>query len=214
MSDIEEKVDILIPPKFEKTGIVKTREQAWDDEDWIGTFNLWIIQKDPVPSIVYQQRSLDNPWSPGKLDVAVGGHYSAGETIKEGLREAKEELGKDYDFEELIYLGKKMHVGPDTKKRMRHNVIDVFMIEDNSKISEYTVQEDELYAVTSCPIVELIKVHTQNNYVFKVDAVKNTGEKFQLSVNKDSFPFNWDNYHFKMALIADRFIKGENNLLY
>lgn len=32
-----EKVDILTPPTFEKSGTVKLREDAWNNEDWIGT---------------------------------------------------------------------------------------------------------------------------------------------------------------------------------
>jgi hypothetical protein len=52
-----EKVDILIPPTFKKSGKIKTLSQAWDDEEWIGTFNLWILQDSPQPAIIYQQRS-------------------------------------------------------------------------------------------------------------------------------------------------------------
>ncbi len=115
-------VVILEPPTFRISGVFKPIAQALDDEDWVVTFNLWIVQAKPIPAVVYQVRSLDTGWAPGKLDVTAGGHFSAGEEIKDGLREVREELGKE-----------------------RHN---------------------------------------------------------------------WDNYHLKNALLADRFLRGERYLVY
>lgn len=209
-----ELVDILLPPTFKKSGQVKTLDQAWTDEDWIGTFNLWIVQNSPVPSVVYQQRSPNSNWAPSKLDVTAGGHYDAGEEILDGLREVKEELGKDYDPAKLTYLGKKLNVSPDTKGRMRQNVVDVFMVADNCPIGDYVLQASEVYAICSCPIAELIKAHTQESYSFDVPGLTSKGEKIVIKVDKESFPYNWDNYHFKIALLADRFVKGEHPLIY
>ena len=75
---MDEKVDILLPPAFEPSGIIKTKRQAIADADWIGTFNLWIVQRRPVPALVYQIRSPGSNWAPIMLDVTVGGHYQAG----------------------------------------------------------------------------------------------------------------------------------------
>ena len=209
-----EKVDILLPPSFEKSGKIKTKEQAWKDEDWIGTFNLWVVQKNPEPSIVYQQRDLAKSWAPGKLDVSAGGHYNAGEEIYDGLREVREELGKNYDTKELIYLGRKMHVGFDVEGRKRHNLVEIFMIEDNSSLDSFILQKEEVYAICKCGVKDLIKAHTETGYTFIAKGLDNMGKKIEIEVNKDSFPYNWDNYHFKIALLAQRYLKGEDNLIY
>lgn len=209
-----EKVDILVPPTFGKSGQVKAITEAWDDEDWIGTFNLWIIQRKPVPSIIYQQRSPKSSWAPKMLDVTAGGHLKAGEEIIDGLREVREELGKDYKGNELLFLGRKLHISPDVKKRMRQNVVYVYIVEDNSPLKSYKLQEEEVYAICSCPIDKLIKVHKDNNFSFVSEGIDNKGSKLDIKVSKDSFPYNWDNYHLKIALLADRFIKGESNLIY
>ncbi|HLL61199.1 MAG TPA: NUDIX domain-containing protein [Candidatus Nitrosocosmicus sp.] len=208
-----ELVDILLPPTFEKSGKVKTIQQAWNNEDWIGTFNLWIIQRDPVPAIVYQMRSPNSSWAPNKLDVTAGGHYSAGETIKNGLREVREELNKNYEYNQLLYSGKKLNISLDIKGRERHNVVDVFFIEDNSSLNTYALEKKEVYALCACPIQELIKVHS-SNYTFEVKAVDSSKKDIMIQINKDSFPYNWDNYHFKIALLAQRFINHEQHLLY
>jgi hypothetical protein len=209
-----ERVDILLPPTFKKSGEVKTLEQAWNDENWIGTFNLWIVQDSPVPAIVYQQRSPKSNWAPKKLDVTAGGHYEAGERISQGLREVREELGKNYKFKDLQYCGRKLHVGPDTKNRMRQNVVDIFIIRDNAPLSSYTLEEKEVYALCVCPISKLIKAHTDKKHSFVAKGIDYAGKPIDIKVTQNSFPYNWDNYHFKMALLADRFLKGDKNLIY
>jgi hypothetical protein len=211
---MDEKVDILFPPNFEPDGTVKTREQAMNDGDWIGTFNLWVVAASPVPSIIYQQRGPDRSWAPNKLDVAAGGHYMAGEKLADGLREVREELDKQYDADRMTYLGRKLYVGLDTEGKRKNNVIEVYLIEDNEPLASYRLDENEVYAIVSCPIFELIRAHQGDNYSFVADGLGHDGEKFQVNVTKESFPQNWDNYHFKMALLADRYFKGERDLLY
>lgn len=208
-----EQVDILLPPTFEKSGVIKSGTDAITNGDWIGTFNLWIIQTDPVPAIVYQQRSSQSTWAPNKLDVTAGGHYQAGETIFDGLREVKEELGRMYTKDQLTYLGRKLHVSPDVLNLIRHNVVDIFFATDNSVLDAYELEKEEVFALVTCPIDRLIQLHTYGTE-FSAHGITNVGQEMEITVASDSFPYNWDNYHFKIALLADRYLKGEKNLLY
>ena len=211
---MEEKVDILKLPTFEISGVVKTIEQAWDDGDWIAIFHLWIVQDIPFPSIVYQQRNFDSVWVPGLFDTTAGGHYSAGEQLYDGIRESIEEVGRSYTKEQMTFLGKKIQISSDVKGRMHHNIINIFMVKDDTPISEYKLQKEEVNAICSCPVDELIKAHTVEGYTFEVDGIRNDGTNTKIKVSKDSFPYNWDNYHYKIALLSKRFLKGENNLFY
>ncbi len=213
MSKAVEYVDILTPPAFEKSGVVKQKDEAIKNEDWIGTFTLWILQSSPTPAIIYQQRNPDKLWEPGKLDLTVGGHYQAGETIFGGLREVKEELGKVYKENELTYLGRRLYVGPDTNKHVRHNVVDIFFATDNSPLPSYILQTEEVFALVICPIQKLLEVHTKKTS-FIAHGLNNKGEKISIPVSIDSFPYNWDNYHFKIAQLANRYLKGEKNIIY
>lgn len=208
-----EMVDILKPPSFDKSGISKTRSQAIADGDWIGTFNLWIIKSSPVPSIVYQQRSSNSTWAPNLLDVSAGGHYQAGETILDGLREVKEELGKKYSTDQLTYLGRKLHVSPDIHHQLRHNVVDIFFVTDNTTLETYHLEKNEVYAIVECPIAKLILLHTQKRS-FEAQGLTNSGKVIQISVTPNSFPYNWDNYHLKIALLAQRYLRNEPHLYY
>ncbi|MFC1790071.1 NUDIX domain-containing protein [Patescibacteria group bacterium] len=209
-----EKVDILLPPTFKKSGQTKTLKQAWNDEEWLGSFNLWIIRSKPISGIVYQQRSLNSSWAPGKLDVSAAGHYSAGEKMTDGLREVKEELGKNYQSRDLTYLGRKVHLDFDIHGKLRKSVIQVFMIIDNSPLDAYVLEEREVYAICFCPLKKLIRAYTQKGYQFNVSALTCQGRKTKVKVTKKSFPQGWDDYHFKIALLAKRFLKGEKHLIY
>jgi len=211
---MEEKVDILQPPLFTVSGKIKTRQQAYQDGDWIGTFNLWIVSDDPVPSVIYQQRSPESTWAPNLLDVTAGGHYQAGEQLTDGLREVDEELGKQYSISDVVYLGRKMYVGFNTDGTSHNNIVDVYLIEDNSPLSSYRLEEAEVYALCKCPVSELLKAHENENYKFKTIALTAEGKEVEIEVGKKSFPENWDNYHYKMAILADRYFKDEKNLLY
>lgn len=209
-----EIVDVLEPPTFKKSGRTKPLKRAWAKQDWIGTFNLWVIQNKPQPAVVYQVRSPKSNWAPGKLDVTTGGHYSSGESLFDGLREVEEELGKKYPKKELTYLGRKINLSPDTQGHLRHNVVDVSFILDNSPLESFRLQASEVYALCLCPIDQLLKVHTKKNYHFWVEALTYEGKKIKIKVDRKSFPYNWDNYHFKIAHLAQKFLNGEKHLIY
>jgi isopentenyldiphosphate isomerase len=210
----QEIVDILVPPLFTPSGMVKTREQAHDDGDWVGGFNLWIFTKQPEPSIVYQRRSLQKRWAPGLLDVAAGGHYMAGEKLLDGLREVSEELGKTYATDNIQYLGRSLFVIVDTKSRELREVVEIYMTEDESPLTSYTLQAEEVDAIITCPVQELLRVNRQIGYSFTADGIDDAGKIIKLDVTKGSFPENWNDYHYKMAILANRYFNGETDLLF
>lgn len=211
---MDEQVDILVPPLFVPNGQTKTRQQAYNDGDWIGTFNLWIVTRSPEPAIIYQQRSPNSPWAPNALDVSAGGHLQAGEKLTDGLREVDEELGKQYKPSQLLSLGRKIYVGHNSDGSSHNNIIDLYMVEDNSPLDSYTQQMSEVYALCVCPIAELLHAHQDDTYSFTAKGLTAEGKPIDITVNKQLFPQNWDNYHYKIAILADRYCKGEKNLLY
>jgi hypothetical protein len=208
-----EEVDILRPPLFLKTGQTKTRDQAYRDGDWLGTFNLWIVQGQPEPAIVYQMRSPQSTWAPGLLDVTAGGHYRAGEEIHQGMREVQEELGKTYRMDEVRGLGRKLYAGFNTDGTTHNNVVDIFMVRDDALTRSYRLQAEEVYGICVCPVVELLACHRDPSYQFTVDLQLADGSREETSVNSRSFPENYDQYHYKMAILVDRYFKGEPDIL-
>lgn len=85
------------------TGLRKSRAEVHRDGDWHRSFHLWIVRERRY--VLVQRRSRSKSLEPGKLDVSVGGHYRAGETLTEVIREAEEELGLVLRPEQLASLG-------------------------------------------------------------------------------------------------------------
>ena len=211
------KVDLLDPNGFARTGQTADIEEAWRDGLWIGTFNLWVVQdSDDGQYVLYQRRRDDAAWAPSCLDVAAGGHYDAGEVLFQGLREAEEELGRVYLPHDVTFLGRRLYVA-DTPSRRIRNVVDVCIVKDNTPLQEFKPQESELAGLYKCPIDELIDLHER-----RISSCRSAGVKFvngslqpdSFPAGLDSFPYNWDDYHRKMAYLCRRFLAGESPLIY
>lgn len=85
---------------------------------WHKTFHCWVLCKGDASTgsssdagagagahLVLQERHANKDTNAGKLDVSCAGHLSAGETISDGVRELKEELGITVAFADLQPLG-------------------------------------------------------------------------------------------------------------
>lgn len=72
-------------------GVRKAREAVHRDGDWHAALHLWLI--DEAGRVLFQRRAHSKDLAPGKVDIGVAGHLSAGETWREALREAQEEVG-------------------------------------------------------------------------------------------------------------------------
>jgi hypothetical protein len=211
---MEDQLDVLRLPDFKPSGVVKLRSQTLKDGDWVRIFNLWVLSRQPVPSIIYQQRGPNVVWAPNMLDITVGGHYTTGESGLDGIREAEEELGKTYNPARAVYVGQKMHVGEVNERGQKKNIMEIYIIEDDSPLASYKLDPNEVYAICSCPIAELLKVHHDQTYAFQAKAMKHDGTMFDMTVTQKSFPWNWDNYHYKIARLAERYFQGDQDLLY
>ncbi len=89
------------------TGETKRRADVHRDGDWHRAFHLWVVQKpqDGIDRVLFQRRSSGKDTWPNRLDVAVGGHFRAGETIHDVIREADEEIGIQPELSDLVHVG-------------------------------------------------------------------------------------------------------------
>ncbi len=195
----QERVDVLQPPTYEPSGEVKTALQAIIDEDWLGTFNIWLYTKNPEPSIIYQMRSPNALWAPSKLDVAAGGHYEAGEQGLDGMREMNEELGVDIPKERVHFFGRKMNSSVDVKGRARKWVISIYDAEYMGELSDMKLQKEEVAAIVRVPLETLVGIFSAELSNYEAEAIDNEGKPFVYNVTVDSFPYNFDDYQRRMA---------------
>lgn len=82
------------------------------DGDWHGAIHVWVVTTAyRLPELVLQRRSRTKDTWGGRLDVSVGGHIRAGETVEDTVREADEELGLALAPHELVPLGRRFAHG-------------------------------------------------------------------------------------------------------
>jgi isopentenyldiphosphate isomerase len=109
---------------------VKRRDEVHRDGDWHLAFHLWVVRADGV---LLQRRARSKDSWPGRLDATAAGHLLAGEAIRDGLREAEEELGVAYAFGDLTELG--VHrVDESANRELQH----VFAVRDERPLEAWT----------------------------------------------------------------------------
>ncbi|MGI8650921.1 MAG: NUDIX hydrolase [Rubrobacter sp.] len=105
---MDEWIDVLDATGV-KTGEVRLKSEAHRDGLWHRCFHCWVVYvpQGDEPMLILQRRAMEKDTWPGRLDVSVGGHLSAGEDILDGRREMREELGLNVEAEDLIPLGER-----------------------------------------------------------------------------------------------------------
>ncbi|MEO5730367.1 MAG: NUDIX domain-containing protein [Byssovorax sp.] len=94
-------------------GRSKPRRDVHRDGDWHRSLHIWVALREGPdlpgaprsPHLLFQRRSPEKDTWPGALDAAVTGHLRAGESILDGLREAREEIGLELGPGDVVRLG-------------------------------------------------------------------------------------------------------------
>jgi isopentenyldiphosphate isomerase len=114
---------------------VKARADVHRDGDWHLAFHLWVVSADGV---LFQRRARDKASWPGYLDASAAGHLIAGEAIRDGLREADEELGAAYAFDDLESLGVHRVDEVERSGLVNRELQHVFGIRDDRPLAQWT----------------------------------------------------------------------------
>lgn len=98
---MEEMLDVLDENGI-KTGEILTRKEVHKLGLWHKIIVIAII--DENNQILMQQRSFTKDTNPGKWDISVAGHVSAGQTpLEASVREINEEVGIAIEAKDLKY---------------------------------------------------------------------------------------------------------------
>ncbi len=137
------------------TGARKARGDVHRDGDWHGAIHIWVGGIDPTgrPFALFQRRSASKDTWPGALDVAVGGHVGAGETLAEAVREAEEEIGLAVALADLTRLGRRFARGVARKD---NEVQEIFAVRSDLALAAYRLHPHEVAAVVSVPLEDAV----------------------------------------------------------
>jgi isopentenyldiphosphate isomerase len=121
---------------------IKPRDAVHRDGDWHRAFHLWVVGRNGV---LLQRRARSKASWPGRLDATAAGHLLAGEQVRDGLREAEEELGVAYAYDDLLPLGVHRVDEGDAGGTFNREEQHVYAVRDDRPLEAWTgYDRDEL----------------------------------------------------------------------
>ncbi len=190
---------------------VKERSAVHRDGDWHRVFHCWIAYRDSAGKdfMVMQRRGPNQETYPNFLDITAAGHYQAGETIEDGIREVEEELGIHVRFDALIPLGIRIGVGR-YKDIIDHQFEHVFLLIHDEDIADYQYLKSEVAGLVALPVDEALELFAGERGELQARAVG--FYEGDLTLTLSDFITNIDRYTYRMLILAKRALNGEKYL--
>lgn len=146
---------------------------------WHETFHCWFIEvKENKTFIHFQLRSPDKKDFANMLDITAAGHLTAEESVEDGIREIKEELGISLSLNDLIYAGKiadEIIIDDFIDRELCH--VFIYKIPADTK-PDYVFQDKEVAGMVKIEVSEFEKIWSQETFSVIISG---------NSVSKDNF---------------------------
>ena len=193
-----------------------SRDEAHQNGNWHKSIHAWILRPIQEGYVLFQKRGKTKLLFPNVLDISAAGHYSKGETYKEGVREITEELGLVVNHEDLIHLGIKMDiakVGNITNREF----CDVFLLIRNELPAEYKIDEKEVEGLVQIKIQDGLDLFSKRKKQIHAEGVEwsketNTWNPISMQVGITDFIPRIDPYYYKIFIIANSYMRGDKDL--
>ena len=136
---------------------VKSREAVHRDGDWHETFQCWFIEQIENTYYIYvQKRSANKKDYPSMYDITAAGHLLVDETVEDGVREIKEELGIDVSLDELTFL--QAIANSITLPNLIDNEISLVYLYEVKKPIRFSFLDEEVEAVMRVKLSDFEKL--------------------------------------------------------
>ena len=209
--DPDEPFDI-ITADGKPTGRVKPRAEVHRDGDWHRAIHVWVAGLDDrgAPFLVFQRRSPNKDTWPNRFDATVGGHYRAGETLAETLREVEEEIGIIPDPKELRPLGVRVWANEAQPGIIDREIQDVFLLRDDRLLENFRPNPAELTALVRFPLETLVPfLAGEGSQIDGESLAPATMRAEPITARIDDFIPTVDRYFLRIAIAAQHVLRGE-----
>ncbi|WP_375089966.1 NUDIX domain-containing protein [Peribacillus sp. RS7] len=123
---------------------VATREEVHRMGHWHEVFQCWFVSREAGVDYLYlQHRCALKKDYPNLLDITAAGHLLAHETVYDGVREIKEEIGIEISFNELVPLGI-IEYHQTKEDFIDKELANVFLYESTHSFDDFTLQPEEV----------------------------------------------------------------------
>lgn len=189
------------------TGVVKRRADVHRDGDWHRAIHVWVYGvRDGIPFLLFNQRSRQKDTAPGVLDVTVGGHLAAGETMEQSYREVEEEIGIVADPRRLHFLETRKAYG-----QIERELQDVFLYRDDRPLDEYRPNPAELEGLVRLALTDAVAIFSGNATSAEatiLDAASLTVKPLTVTP-AILLPERYHPYHLRIAQAIERTLTGD-----
>jgi isopentenyldiphosphate isomerase len=162
-----------------------TRAETHAKGYWHRTFHCWLTRREENRRFVrFQLRQAGKDTNPGCFDITAAGHLTAGETIREAMRELEEELGLATTFEQLIPLAQIREDASGEVNGMLfidREVSDVFGLVSEVPLTSLRLQPEEVAGVYEADLDELIALFEGSLASVQATGVELSGQDGSLA---------------------------------
>lgn len=167
---------------------------------------------------IYFQKKVPGRYTferPDYIDITVGGHLKAGETVAEGIREIEEETGFSVDYNELVNLGMRQNTFSGEKKYFAYEYQHLYLLDKDCKLCDFKMDQKEVSGFVEIDIDELLdlllhKIEVVNGkYAYMRDG-EYVEENYGLTL-RDVIPsyLKTDQLMLRITIAAKRYCNGE-----
>lgn len=138
-------------------GVTKARSLVHRDGDWHRSLHVWVVLCEPGrgPRVLLQRRSAGKDTWPRAVDVAVAGHYRAGESLEDALRESEEEIGLTLTPADVERLGLRVRADHREGGARDNELQDIFAAFTSRPLESLRPSPDEVEALYALPLADL-----------------------------------------------------------
>ena len=194
------------------TGRVKPRAEVHRDGDWHRAIHVWVagVDEGGAPFLVVQRRSPRKDTWPDLVDATVGGHYRAGESLADTLREVKEEIGIVPDSDHLRALGVRVCANEAQPGIIDREIQDLLLLRDDRPLEDFRPNPAELASLVRFPLESLVPFLAGEMSEICGEAIVPGADRAELiTARLDDFIPTVDHYFLRIAIAARQVLRGE-----
>ncbi len=209
--DLGEPFDV-ITADGKPTGRVKSRAEVHRDGDWHRAIHVWVAGVDDrgTSFLTLQRRSPHKDTWPDRFDATVGGHYRAGETLAETLREVEEEIGIISELKDLRPLGIRVCANEAQPEIIDREIQDVFLLRDDRPLEEFQPNPAELAALVRFPLETLVPFLAGESFEIEGESRTPAATRAEpITARMEDFIPTIDRYFLRIAIAAQHVLRGE-----
>jgi isopentenyldiphosphate isomerase len=195
-------------------GYAKARADIHRDGDWHRAVHIWIYGiRNGGRFLLFQRRGKHKDTWPGRLDATVGGHFRAGETLSDTLREVDEEIGIPAEANKLHFAGVRVCSSEKEKGIVDRELQEVYLWRDDRPLTDFTPNPHELDGLVRIPLAMLLDFGAgQRKSLESVYLEAGSSRIEPVRLARQDFIPSIDRYSYRVAIAASLALDGHSHI--